>query len=69
MNALLIEVPLRRLPFSFAKRHGVVLLSVEGASSLVYRPGVELVALSEAQRQAGAVAVPTPHLFTTPFSH
>ena len=54
MNALLIEVPLRRLPFSFAKRHGVVLLSVEGASSLVYRPGVELVALSEAQRFAGA---------------
>ncbi len=54
MNALLIEVPLRRLPFSFAKRHGVVLLSVEGASSLVYRPGVELVALSEAQRFVGA---------------
>lgn len=54
MNALLIEVPLRRLPFSFAKRHGVVLLSVEGASSLVYRPGVELVALSEARRFVGA---------------
>jgi general secretion pathway protein E len=54
MNALLIEVPLRRLPFSFAKRHGVVLLSVEGAPSLVYRPGVELVALSEAQRFVGA---------------
>lgn len=54
MNALLIEVPLRRLPFSFAKRHGVVLLSVEGASSLAYRPGVELVALSEAQRFVGA---------------
>jgi len=54
MNALLIEVPLRRLPFSFAKRHGVVLLSAEGASSLVYRPGVELVALSEAQRFVGA---------------
>ena len=54
MNALLIEVPLRRLPFSFAKRHGVVLLSVEGASRLVYRPGVELVALSEAQRFVGA---------------
>lgn len=54
MNALLIEVPLRRLPFSFAKRHGVVLLSVEGASSLVYRPGVELVALSEVQRFVGA---------------
>ena len=54
MNALLIEVPLRRLPFSFAKRHGVVLLSVEGAPSLAYRPGVELVALSEAQRFAGA---------------
>jgi general secretion pathway protein E len=54
MNALLIEVPLRRLPFSFAKRHGVVLLSVEGTSSLVYRPGVELVALSEAQRFVGA---------------
>jgi general secretion pathway protein E len=50
MNALLIEVPLRRLPFSFARRHGVVLLMADGVPGLAYRPGVELVALAEAQR-------------------
>ncbi len=53
MNALLTEAPVRRLPFSFAKRHGVVLLSANGLPSLAYRPGVELVALAEAQRFVG----------------
>lgn len=53
MNALLTEAPVRRLPFSFAKRHGVVLLSTNGLPSLAYRPGVELVALAEAQRFVG----------------
>ena len=54
MNALLTEVPLRRLPFSFARRHGVVLLSECEGPCLAYRPGVELVALAEAQRMIGA---------------
>ena len=54
MNALLIDVPSKRLPFSFAKRHGVLLLALDGAPSLAYRPGAELVALAEAQRFAGA---------------
>ncbi|WP_298190456.1 type II secretion system ATPase GspE [uncultured Pseudomonas sp.] len=54
MNALLIEVPSKRLPFSFAKRHGVVLLMADGVPSLACRPGADLVALAEAQRFAGA---------------
>lgn len=54
MNALLTEEPLRRLPFSFARRHGVVLLKADGVLGLAYRPGVELVALAEAQRFVGA---------------
>ncbi|MBU1282679.1 MAG: type II secretion system ATPase GspE [Gammaproteobacteria bacterium] len=54
MNALLTEVPSRRLPFSFARRHGVVLVVEGGVPCLVYRVGVELVALSEAQRFVGA---------------
>ncbi|MDP2243988.1 type II secretion system ATPase GspE [Pseudomonas sp.] len=53
MNALLVEEPLRRLPFGFAKRHGVVLLAVEPTPCLAYRPTVELVALAEAQRFLG----------------
>ncbi|WP_423815420.1 hypothetical protein, partial [Pseudomonas guineae] len=46
MNALLIEVPVKRLPFGFTKRHGVVLLKVDGVPNLAYRPGVDLVALA-----------------------
>ncbi|HBX55190.1 type II secretion system ATPase GspE [Pseudomonas sp. UBA2684] len=53
MNALLTEAPLRRLPFSFAKRHGVVLLIDATPPCLAHRPAVELVALAEAQRFAG----------------
>ncbi|MCY1270380.1 Type II secretion system protein E [compost metagenome] len=52
MNPPLAEAPLRRLPFGFAKRHGVLLLDgVEPC--LAHRPGVELVALAEARRFAG----------------
>ena len=54
MNALHTEVPLRRLPFSFARRHGVVLLVDQDAPCLAHRPGVELVALAEAQRFVGS---------------
>ncbi|MBS7662988.1 type II secretion system ATPase GspE [Pseudomonas lalucatii] len=53
MNALLNDAPLRRLPFSFAKRHGVVLLAEADPPCLAHRPGAELVALAEAQRFVG----------------
>lgn len=53
MNALLTEVPSRRLPFSFARRHGVVLVVEGGFPCLAYRVGAELVALAEAQRFVG----------------
>jgi general secretion pathway protein E len=49
----LTEAPLRRLPFSFAKRHGVVLQTDAGQAYLAHRPGLELVALAEAQRFCG----------------
>ncbi|MHA6494467.1 type II secretion system ATPase GspE [Pseudomonas borbori] len=53
MNASLYQTPLRRLPFSFAKRHGVVLLIDATPPCLAHRPQVELVALAEAQRFVG----------------
>ena len=53
MDAMLTETLVRRLPFSFAKRHGVVMLSTDGSPSLGYRSDAELVALAEAQRFAG----------------
>jgi general secretion pathway protein E len=53
MNALPTEAPLRRLPFSFAKRHGVVLLIEADPPCLAHRATVELVALAEVQRFAG----------------
>lgn len=53
MDVLFMEAPARRLPFSFAKRHGVVVLDVEGAPRLGYRSGTELVAVAEAQRFLG----------------
>ncbi|MDZ4338023.1 MAG: type II secretion system ATPase GspE [Pseudomonas sp.] len=49
-----VPAEVRRLPFSFAKRHGVVVQAMQGAPCLAYRVGVELVALSEAQRFVGA---------------
>lgn len=53
MDALSTEVSARRLPFGFAKRHGVVLLAEAGESWLGYRPGVDPVAFAEAQRFLG----------------
>lgn len=53
MNALLTETVLRRLPFSFAKRHGVVVLAEVDPPCLGHRPAVDLVALAEAQRFVG----------------
>ncbi|MBL0952814.1 MAG: Flp pilus assembly complex ATPase component TadA, partial [Pseudomonas sp.] len=53
MNASLPETPLRRLPFSFAKRHGVVFVMHDGHASLAHRADCDLIALAEAQRFAG----------------
>ena len=53
MNALLNPAVARRLPFGFAKRHGVVLAVEDGVACLLHRPQVDMVALAEAQRFAG----------------
>jgi general secretion pathway protein E len=53
MNASLLETPLRRLPFSFAKRHGLVFVMHDGRAGLAHRADCDLVALAEAQRFAG----------------
>ena len=46
--------PFTDLPYTFAKRHGVILeRSASGEMLLVHRPGVQLNALSEARRKAG----------------
>ncbi len=53
MTVSLPAPPLRRLPFSFAKRHGVVLLLEDGQAYVAHRPEVEPVALAEVQRFVG----------------
>lgn len=53
MNASALDNVLRRLPFSFAKRHGVAFVMHEGQLCLAHRADCELVALAEAQRFAG----------------
>ncbi|HTN31484.1 MAG TPA: type II secretion system ATPase GspE [Pseudomonas sp.] len=45
--------PPRRLPFSYARRHGVVLLEEPRPGCLGFRPGVEPTVLAEARRFAG----------------
>ncbi|HCF5249509.1 TPA: GspE family T2SS ATPase variant XcpR [Pseudomonas aeruginosa] len=45
--------PPRRLPFSFAKRQGLLFLCLEEQYWLACRPQVELAAIAEAQRFAG----------------
>ena len=50
MNALTHPLPVRRLPFSFAKRHGVVVLRQDNHIVLGLRPGVDLVAIAETRR-------------------
>ncbi|MBF2993522.1 type II secretion system protein GspE, partial [Pseudomonas aeruginosa] len=42
--------PPRRLPFSFAKRQGLLFLCLEEQYWLACRPQVELAAIAEAQR-------------------
>ena len=51
MNAVPQGVTERRLPFTFAKRHGVVIdYDHADGPRLLYRPDVNLNALQEAQR-------------------
>jgi len=60
LTELLEPSPQRRLPFAFARRHGVFLLERDGAASLCLREGAALTAVQEAQaggRCAPGVAV------------
>lgn len=41
------------LPYTFAKRHGVLLESIDDNMVLVHKPGVTVMALTEARRKAG----------------
>ena len=54
LTELLEPSPQRRLPFAFARRHGVFLLERDGAASLCLREGAALTAVQEAQRVVGA---------------
>ena len=54
MNAPLHELPQRRLPFSFAKRHGAVLVADQSRLYIAFRRQCELTALAEVQRFHGA---------------
>ncbi len=56
-------VPLRKpntdLPYTFARRHGVLLeAAADGSMVLVHKPGVTLTALTEARRKAGEALTP-----------
>ncbi|CAM5253614.1 Type II secretion system protein E OS=Stutzerimonas stutzeri OX=316 GN=gspE PE=3 SV=1 [Stutzerimonas stutzeri] len=53
LTELLEPSPQRRLPFAFARRHGVFLLERDGAASLCLREGAALTAVQEAQRVVG----------------
>ena len=45
---------MRALPFSFAKRHGVLIRNVsDDAADVVYRPGVSPQSIAEVRRFAG----------------
>ncbi len=56
-----VELTYTDLPYTFAKRHGVILeLNAKGDLLLVHRPGVPLSALTEARRKAGRALVMDP---------
>ncbi len=40
------------LPYTFAKRHGVLLETVDGQLKLIHKPGVSMMALAETRRKA-----------------
>ncbi len=47
-------LPGRRLPFAFAKRHGILLLdNGDGRAEAIYRPGVSTLSLAEVRRFVG----------------
>lgn len=49
-----VELTYTDLPYTFAKRHGIILeLNGAGELLLIHRPGVQLSALTEARRKAG----------------
>ena len=45
-----------RLPYSFAKRHNVLITELNGAKTLQYSPAMETSALVEAQRAVGSIS-------------
>lgn len=53
VTTLLEQPALRRLPFAFARRHGVILLERGGELHLGLREGAALTAVQEAQRVVG----------------
>lgn len=48
------------LPYTFAKRHGVLLEAIDGKMHLVHKPGVTVMALTEARRKAGEAMTMEP---------
>ena len=56
-----VQLTYTDLPYTFAKRHGVLLeLNAKGDLLLVHRPDVSLSALTEARRKAGCALVMDP---------
>ena len=54
-------LPVRRLPYAFAKRHGVLVLDEhEGKVDIAYRPGVSVHSLAELRRHLNAPLHPVP---------
>ena len=53
VTTLLEQPAQRRLPFAFARRHGVLLLERGGELRLALREGAALTAVQEAQRVVG----------------
>ena len=45
------------LPYTFAKRHGVLIEQVGGEMHLVHKPGVSVMALTEARRKTAGLAM------------
>ncbi len=59
--AMPLRKPMTDLPYTFARRHGVLLESADdGHMVLVHKPGMTLNALTEARRKAGQPLTPEP---------
>jgi general secretion pathway protein E len=57
--AVSLRKPNADLPYTFARRHGVLLeATADGAMVLVHKPGVTLTALTEVRRKAGQALTP-----------